>query len=130
MYRSFADNEYHNYTSDILKRWHGEGTSNRIPRMTAGNSVNRINISEIYVEDGDYIKIQSVSLGYDFKKILPKLPMSQARLYVAGTNLWTITDYSGLDPEVGYGDRTFMSGVDLGFYPSAKTYMLGLNLKF
>jgi TonB-dependent starch-binding outer membrane protein SusC len=129
-YRSFADNEYHNYTADILGRWHGEGTSNKIPRMTAGNGVNRINISEIYIEDGDYVKIQNVSVGYDFKKLLPKLPMSQARLYVAGRNLWTITNYSGLDPEVGYGDQSFMSGVDLGFYPSAKTYMVGLNLKF
>ncbi|PZX11863.1 TonB-linked SusC/RagA family outer membrane protein [Breznakibacter xylanolyticus] len=130
-YRSFADNEFHNYTTDILGRWHGEGTSNKIPRMTAGNGTNRLNISELYIEDGDYIKIQNVTLGYDFKKLLPKLPMSQARLYVAGRNLWTFTDYSGMDPEVGYGDdQPFVQGVDLGFYPSAKTYLVGLNLKF
>ena len=130
-YRSFADNEFHNYTTDILKRWHGEGTSNRIPRMTAGNGVNRINISEIYIEDGDYVKIQNVTLGYDFKNLLPKMPFGQARLYVAGRNLWTITKYSGMDPEVGYGDdQPFVSGIDLGFYPAPKTYMVGLNLKF
>lgn len=130
-YRSHGDNEFHNYTTEILGRWTGEGTSNKLPRMTAGNDVNRLSVSELYIEDGDYIKIQNVTLGYDFKKLLPKLPLSQARMYVAGRNLWTITDYSGLDPEVGYGDgQSFVQGIDLGFYPAPKTYLVGFNLKF
>lgn len=130
-YRSFGDNEFHNYTTEILGYWQGEGTSNKLPRMTPGTNVNRINVSELYIEDGDYIKIQNVTLGYDFKKLLPKLPLSQARMYVAGRNLWTITDYSGLDPEVGYGDnQSFVQGIDLGFYPAPKTYLVGFNLKF
>ncbi|MCU4164886.1 SusC/RagA family TonB-linked outer membrane protein [Carboxylicivirga caseinilyticus] len=130
-YRSFGDNEFHNYTTDILGRWHGEGTSNKIPRMTAGNGTNRLNISELYIEDGDFVKIQNITLGYDFKKLLPELPLSQARMFVAGRNLFTFTDYSGLDPEVGYGDgQSFVQGIDLGFYPAPKTYMVGFNLKF
>lgn len=131
-YRSHVDNEYHNYTTQILGRWTGPGTSNRIPRMSAGNSVNRMNISELYIEDGDFIKIQNVTLGYDFKKLLPGMPFGQARLYVAGRNLWTITKYSGMDPEVGYSDgqTAAVSGIDLGFYPAPKTYLMGLNLKF
>lgn len=130
-YRSFGDNEFHNYTTDILGHWDGEGTSNRIPRMSPGNSPNRINISELYIEDADFVKIQDISLGYDFAKLLPNLPFSQARLYVAGRNLVTITDYSGMDPEVGYGDdEPFVSGIDLGFYPAPKTYLMGVNLKF
>lgn len=130
-YRSFGDNEFHNYTTDILGRWHGEGTSNKIPRMTPGNGTNRLNISELYIEDGDYVKIQNITLGYDFKKLLPKLPLSQARMFVAGRNLFTFTDYSGLDPEIGYGDgQGFVQGIDLGFYPAPKTYMVGFNLKF
>lgn len=130
-YRSFGDNEFHNYTTDILGRWTGEGTSNRIPRMSPGNSPNRINISELYIEDGDFVKIQDVSLGYDFVKLFPNLPFSQARFYVAGRNLFTFTDYSGMDPEVGYGDdQPFVSGIDLGFYPAPKTYLMGINLKF
>jgi len=130
-YRSFADNEYHNYTTDILGRWTGEGTSNRLPRMTAGNTANRQNVSDIYVEDGDYIRIQEITLGYDFKKLFPRMPLGQARLYVAGRNLITITDYSGMDPEVGYGDeRSFVQGIDLGFYPAPKIYLIGVNLKF
>ncbi len=130
-YRSFGDNEFHNYTTDILGRWHGEGTSNKIPRMTAGNGTNRLNISELYIENGDFVKIQNITIGYDFKELLPKLPLSQARMFVAGRNLFTFTDYSGLDPEVGYGDdESFVQGIDLGFYPAPKTYMVGFNLKF
>lgn len=131
-YRSHVDNEYHNYTTQILGRWTGPGTSNRIPKMTAGNSVNRASISELYIEDGDFVKIQNVTLGYDFKQLMPNMPFGQARFYVAGRNLWTITNYSGMDPEVGYGDgqTAAVSGIDLGFYPAPKTFLMGLNLKF
>lgn len=130
-YRSFGDNEFHNYTTDIYNRWHGEGTSDRLPRMTAGNTANRLNISEIYVEDGDFVKISNVTVGYDLKRIMPNLPLGEARLYVAARNLVTFTNYSGMDPEVGYGDdQTFVRGIDLGFYPSPRTFMIGVNLKF
>lgn len=130
-YRSFADNEFHNYTDRILERWHGEGTSDLLPRLTAGNTTNRINISEIYIEDGDFVKLQNVTLGYDFKRIMPNVPLGQARIYVTARNLATFTNYSGMDPEVGYGDeQPFVSGIDLGFYPSPRTYLLGINLKF
>lgn len=130
-YRSFADNEFHNYTTDILGRWTGEGTSNRLPRMTAGNGVNRINVSDLYIEDGDFVKITDITIGYDFKNLMPKMPFSQARLYFTGKNLWTITNYSGMDPEVGYGDeQPFVSGIDLGFYPAPRSILVGVNLKF
>lgn len=130
-YRSFGDNDFHNYTTEILNRWHGEGTSNSFPRLTAGNTTNRINVSDIYVHDGDFIKIQNVTIGYDFKELFPGMPLGQARLYVAGRNLITFTDYTGMDPEVGYGDgQGFVKGIDLGFYPAPRTYMVGLNLKF
>ncbi|MBN2175781.1 MAG: TonB-dependent receptor, partial [Bacteroidales bacterium] len=130
-YRSFADNEYHNYTVEILNRWHGEGTSNKLPRMSAGNTTNRINVSQIYIEDGDFVKIQNVTIGYDFKNLMPGLPLGQARLYLTARNLLTFTDYSGMDPEVGYGDeQPFVSGIDLGFYPAPRTYLVGVNLKF
>lgn len=130
-YRSFADNEFQNYTDHILNRWHGEGTSNKLPRMSAGNTTNRINISQIYIEDGDFVKIQNVTVGYDFKNLMPRLPFGEARLYLTGRNLLTFTDYSGMDPEVGYGDeQPFVSGIDLGFYPSPRTYLIGVNLKF
>src|SRR5690606_34477236 len=77
-YRSHADNEFHNYTTEILGRWTAEGTSSRIPRMTAGNTANRQNVSDLYIEDGDYIRVQDITLGYDFKKLFPSMPLGQA----------------------------------------------------
>ena len=130
-YRSFADSKLQNYTTEIFGRWHGEGTSNKLPRLTSGSNVNWQYISDIYIEDGDYLKIQNVTFGYDFKKLFPKMPFGQARLYLTAQNLFTITGYSGMDPEIGYGsDKSWVSGIDLGYYPSPRTYLVGVNLKF
>lgn len=130
-YRSFADSPLQNYTTEVFQRWHGEGTSNRFPRLTMGSHTNSQYISDIYIEDADYVKIQNITLGYDLKSILPKMPFGKARLYFTGQNLFTITGYSGMDPEIGYGDdQSWVSGIDLGFYPSPRTYLMGLNLTF
>ncbi len=130
-YRSFADTYTQNYTTEIFNRWHGEGTSNKLPRLTAGSNTNWQEISDIYIEDADYLKISNVTLGYDFKKLAPKMFLSQARLYFTAQNLYTFTGYSGMDPEIGYGDDNgWVSGIDLGFYPNARSYMMGVNLKF
>jgi len=136
-YRSFADTYTQNFTTDIFGRWHGEGTSNKLPRLTSGSNTNWQEISDIYIEDGDYLKIQNVTLGYDFKKLLPKMPVGQFRLYVSAQNLYTITGYSGMDPEVGYGTQYsngyaygWAKNIDLGFYPSPRTYLAGVNIKF
>ena len=130
-YRSYVDFTWQNYTSDILGRWHGEGTSNRLPRLTMGTHTNTQFNSDLYMEDGDYLRMQNITIGYDFKKLFKNLPLQQLRLYVAAQNLFTITGYSGMDPEVGYGGyQDWVSGIDLGFYPSPRTYMVGANIKF
>jgi len=130
-YRSFADSPLQNYTTEIFGRWTGEGTSNKLPRLTSGSNVNWQNISDIYIEDGDYLKIQNVTLGYDFKKLFKNMPLGQARIFVAAQNLYTFTGYSGMDPEIGYGyGESWVKGIDLGYYPSPRTYMVGVNLKF
>ena len=130
-YRSFVDSYLQNYTTDIFARWHGEGTSNKLPRLSAGSHPNNQYISDIYIEDGDYLKIQNLTIGYDFKKLLPSMFLQQARLYVAVNNLYTFTDYSGLDPEIGYGfDQSWVQGIDLGYYPAPRTFLMGVNLKF
>lgn len=130
-YRSFADSPLQNYTTDIFGRWTGEGSSNKLPRLTSGSHTNWQNISDIYIEDGDYLKIQNLTIGYDFKKLFPTMPLGQARLYLTAQNLFTFTGYSGMDPEIGYGyDKSWVSGIDLGYYPSPRTYMVGVNLKF
>jgi len=132
-YRSASDSPLENYTTEIFDRWHGDGTSNKIPRLTSGTHTNWQYISDIYIENGDYLRIQNITLGYDFKRLFSQLPFSQARLYLTAQNLYTFTGYSGMDPEVGHsGEATspWSSGIDVGFYPSPRTYMIGVNLKF
>lgn len=129
-YRSFANFPYNNYTTEIFNRWHGEGTSNTMPRLLSGSHPNTQNISDLYVENADYMKLQNLTLGYDFKNLFPRMPLSQARLYFTAQNLLTITGYKGQDPEVGYSSNDWARGIDLGFYPTPRTYLIGLNLKF
>jgi TonB-linked SusC/RagA family outer membrane protein len=131
-YRSFGDAAYQNYDTTILNRWHGEGTSNKEPRMSATGHQNTIWVSSRYMEDADYFKIKTVTLGYDFKNIWKSCPFQQLRLYVQAQNLYTFTKYTGLDPEVGNsaGGSGWASGVDLGLYPPSRTYLVGASIKF
>lgn len=126
-----------NYTKRILDRWTGEGTSNKIPRVLAGDNGNWSNFSDLYIQDGDYFRIQNVTLGYDFKTIIPWKYISQCRLYVQVQNLATFTKYDGMDPEIGSyngndgnSSDAWVSGVDMGYYPHPRTFLVGLNLKF
>ena len=130
-YRDFTASPLSNFTTDIYARWHGEGTSNTMPRLSSASSSNWNRISTIYMEDGDYLKIKNITVGFDFKKFFPKIPFGQLRGYFSAQNLYTFTGYSAMDPEIGYGsDYGWASGIDLGYYPSARTYMIGLNIKF
>lgn len=129
-YRRWADRPEENFTLDAYDRWTGPGTSNRIPRLTYNPHANRNYISDLYIEDADYVKIQNITLGYDFARLLKGQQFSQIRLFMTAQNFFTITGYSGLDPEVGYGQTSWASGIDIGFYPSAKTLIFGLNVKF
>ena len=135
-YRSFADSPLQNYTTAIFNRWHGENTSNRIPRLTAGTNPNWQNVSDLYIENGDYFRINNLTVGYDLKILFKSNYISQLRVYFTAQNLYTFTKYTGMDPEIGYspdqadGSTGFSSGIDLGFYPSPRTYMIGVNVKF
>jgi TonB-linked SusC/RagA family outer membrane protein len=121
-------NKYANYTTAILDRWTGEGTSYKIPRVTEQN----INwqFSDLYVHDGDYLRISNITLGYDFAKILRCKAISQCRLYAQVQNAFTFTKYDGMDPEIGYGTDSWASGIDVGYYPRPRTFLVGVNLKF
>ncbi|WP_163398483.1 SusC/RagA family TonB-linked outer membrane protein [Flavobacterium fluviatile] len=123
-----------NYTSRILSRWHGEGSSNSMPRVTEDNR-NFTQFSDLYVQDGDFLRINTVTLGFDLAKMDKSKSFfaSQFRIYFSVLNLYTFTKYDGMDPEIGFGssndDQKFSSGVDVGYYPRPRTYMLGLNVK-
>ena len=121
-------NKQANYTTAILQRWTGEGTSNRMPRVTETN----INwqFSDLYLQDGDFLRINNITLGYDFSKLMKVKFISQCRLYASVQNAFTFTKYDGMDPEIGYGTEGWVSGVDLGYYPRPRTFLFGVNLKF
>jgi TonB-linked SusC/RagA family outer membrane protein len=127
---SFANN----YTTEVLGRWHGEGTSNKIPRVTSGGNINLEYNSDLEIENGSYFRISNVTIGYDVKRLVKKLPMDQLRLFFTVQNLYTFTKYSGMDPEIGTStdDNTWgwARGVDLGFYPNPRTIMFGASIKF
>ena len=127
-YRNHSDSRA-NYTKEILSRWHGEGTSNTTPRVTLGN-VNYQNLSDAYVKDGAFFRINNVTMGYDFSTLVGSGFFGKLRLYASVLNAYTFTEYDGMDPEVGYGIENGSQGVDLGFYPRPRTYLLGLNINF
>ncbi|NCD15465.1 MAG: SusC/RagA family TonB-linked outer membrane protein, partial [Bacteroidia bacterium] len=126
-YRNYT-NKYANYTTAILGRWTGEGTSNRIPRVTEQN----INwqFSDLFIQDGDYLRITNITLGYDFSRFVKPKFISQARIYAQVQNAFTFTRYEGMDPEIGYGTDGWVTGIDVGYYPRPRTVLFGVNLTF
>ncbi|MBT8377362.1 MAG: SusC/RagA family TonB-linked outer membrane protein, partial [Bacteroidia bacterium] len=118
-----------NRTRYYLDRWRGPGTSNTFPRVTSGANSNSL-FSDFYVEDGSFVRLQNVQLGYSFgDNALEKLNISKLRLYISANNLVTLTEYSGYDPTASTG-QPIGGGIDYGFYPNPVTYLLGMNLKF
>lgn len=116
-----SENQY----ATVLDRWTGEGTSNSMPRAVYNDPNKNTRGSDRYVENGSYLRLKNLSLGYSLPRtFLDKLYMTQARIYLSCQNLATISDYSGVDPEVG------MNGIDRGAYPLTRTYSVGLNVTF
>ena len=117
-----------NYSAAVLNRWTGEGTSNRMPRMTNTN----INwqFSDLYIQKGDFLRISNITLGYDFAPLINVKFLSQLRVYAQIQNAFTFTKYDGMDPEIGYGMDGWVSGIDLGYYPRPRTVLFGVNVKF
>lgn len=113
-----------NYTTDVLGYWHGEGTSNTIPRPSfTDNGGSRV--SSVFVEDASYFRLKNVEVGYSFADLLRKKnsQLSDIRVYVSAENLFTATSYTGLDPE-----STDL--IDMGTYPLAQSFLFGVNVKF
>ena len=133
-FRKFTDGEYENFTTEVYDYWHGEGTSNKYPLLAHMNAgPNWQTISDIYIEDASYFRLQNLTVGYDFTKIWKSSPFQQLRLYFAAQNLFTITDYKGMDPENGTAlnsSESWVTGVDVGNYPQPRTFMVGINVKF
>ena len=119
-----------NRPSWMLDRWIGEGTSNKIPRMTAVNPNRNWRSSDLYIKDGSYVRLKTIQLGYSLPtSLLEKASLQRLRLFVTAENLFTFTSYDGFDPEIAAGDY-FNIGVDKGIYPQSRTISVGANLTF
>jgi TonB-dependent starch-binding outer membrane protein SusC len=119
-----------NQSIDILRRWQQPGDITDMPRADADNINANNRISSRFVEDGSYARLKNLTLSYTFdSKIAERIGMKSARIYFAGANLITITDYSGMDPEVNYtGNNNLLRATDFFTYPQARTYTIGINL--
>ena len=118
-----------NRTVYYLDRWTGEGTSNTFPRVTTGANSNNL-FSDFYVEDGSFLRLQTVQLGYNLgEKMLDKIGFDSARLYVSALNLFTLTKYRGFDPTTSTG-APIGGGIDGGLYPVPKQFLFGVNVNF
>lgn len=110
-----------------LDRWIWDGSSTTVPRVTNGSTANSV-FSDFYVEDGSYLRLQNVQLGYTIPaKLTGKVKINKARIYIGVNNAFTLTNYMGFDPAASTG-APIGGGIDYGFYPAARTYTFGLNL--
>lgn len=133
---SFDSRGFNSKLDFYNNRWHGEGTSNSTPRATYQDGNNNRRTSDRYIQDGAYMRLKNTVLGYNFsQKLLQSAGISSARIYVSAQNLFTITKYKGMDPEMytnenlsNYGDLAI--GIDMGTYPPAKTFTFGVQLNF
>ena len=131
IYRAYERNlNYTNRFASTLARWTGAGTSFDEPRVTFVDSNNNNRASDRYIEDGSYLRIKNIQIGYSFPKSLTELwGMDDVRAYFQVKNALTLTDYSGYDPEISVGG-VLNTGIDYGTYPQPRIWSLGLNIKF
>lgn len=117
-----------NFESRVKNRWHGEGTSNSEPRATSGGP--NYEPSSYFIEDGSFFRLRTISLGYTLPpKVLSKINVKQARVFIRGNNVFTMSKYSGYSPEIS-SDNALASGIDMGVYPSTAIYSIGFNVNF
>ena len=126
-----------NRSTRVLDSWRVDNPNASLPALSTSIRNNESQPNSYFVEDGSYLRLRNLQVGYDFE--LPSLGVSNARVYLQGTNLFTITDYNGLDPEIGVGNAgddpngpagDLTIGVDGGRFPQPKSYILGFNVTF
>ena len=125
--------QVYNWYAEQKGRWHGAGTSNGIPRLSINNLNNNYRSSDLWVKNGSYVSLKTINLGYTFTKLrISDWQLPAIRLYVSAYNLFTITNYPGYTPELGYtsasGNR--QRGVDLAQYPPTRNLSVGGTINF
>ncbi|MDO9615193.1 MAG: TonB-dependent receptor [Bacteroidota bacterium] len=132
-YYTHQNTGYFNSPANMLQEaWHGEGTSNSQFMISASTSNNNLRASSWYIEDGSFLRVKNLQIGYNLGKwMCKKLSISSCRIYVGAQNLYTFTRYSGLDPELAdLSGSPLNSGIDFAKYPQARTILTGIGIKF
>jgi TonB-dependent starch-binding outer membrane protein SusC len=124
-----------NATTDVLDAWTPQNTDTDVPRAVSGDPNQNTRTSDRFIEDGSYLRIKNISIGYTFSseslKQISNNVVSRVRIYVSSQNLLTFTKYTGFDPEVASrGNNLLNNGIDFGQYPQARTVLFGVNLGF
>ena len=121
-----------NATAATLTRWQSSGDITRVPRAVFGDPNRNSRISDRFIEDGSFLRLRTITLSYNLPpRVLDRLPLRQGSVYVSGQNLWTLTRYSGYDPEVNRdGGSAISQGIDYGTYPQSRTITGGIKLDF
>lgn len=123
-----VDLRYANLPEAFMGRWHGEGTSNTMPRFAWSTANDNNKVSDLYIKNGSYVRLKNIQLGVTLpKKWTETVFISNLRFYVAAENLLTFTSYKGMEPEIYSGTQ---SGIDRGFYPQNRTITVGANVTF
>ncbi|MBB6462571.1 SusC/RagA family TonB-linked outer membrane protein [Flammeovirga kamogawensis] len=125
--------ESQNYTTRYMDSWTPENGSNTMPRFTHDDTNNNYSWMNdmVHIENASYIRLQNVQVGYTLpQSVSKKAGMSRCRIYLSGNNLYTFTNYSGMDPAAGNTNDVMNSGFDMGSYPTAASYLIGLNVTF
>ena len=124
-----SDVSYTNYQTFWLDRWTPENPGNEYPRLVSNDPNNNQRPSDFYLEDGSFFRLRNLQVGYTLpQKLSERLKMQQLRVYISANNLFTQTNYSGFDPEIGTTGWILDTGIDKGYYPSNKTFGFGLKV--
>ena len=120
-----------NWYAEQQNRWHGEGTSNRVPRLSRQNLHNNYRSSDLWIENGKYLALKTIAIGYTLNNLKAgDVALPAIRVYASCYNAFYVTPYKGYTPEIGYTDGNRQMGVDVAQYPSARTFTLGASLNF
>ena len=121
-----------NMSKEMMNRWTGPGSTNKYPRVISTDPNENSRFSDRYIEDGTYVRIKNVQLGYSLpNSLIAKARLTRLRFYASVDNLWVFTGYTGFDPEMGdYLENPLNNGIDMVSYPRPRIMTLGLNLTF
>lgn len=131
----FFNQSQYNKNKDVLNAWTPEHPNTSVPRVSQDDLNNNIRPSSYYICDGSFVRLKNIKLGYTLPDVLKSIGLTNGYVYLQATNLFTITGYKGMDPEVGLqsyssGHRNVDIGVDRGVYPLSRTFTFGFNFNF